>query len=97
MLAREEYGVLAWDARAHGESDGEISTLGYKEVLDVKAALDFALAQPEIKHVGAWGGSIGGATMIRAAAEFPQIEALVVDSSFSSVDVKLIFSRRIRW
>lgn len=91
MLAREEYGVLAWDARAHGESGGEISTLGYKEVLDVKAALDFALAQPEIKHIGAWGGSMGGATMIRAAAEFPQIEALIVDSSFSSVDAEIDF------
>src|SRR6266508_3004127 len=35
MLAKKGYGVLAWDARAHGESDGEISTIGYLEVLDV--------------------------------------------------------------
>ena len=53
MLARKDYGVLAWDARAHGESDGEISTIGYLEVLDVKAALDHALAQPGVEHVGA--------------------------------------------
>lgn len=31
MLAKEGYGVLAWDARAHGMSDGDISTVGYKE------------------------------------------------------------------
>jgi len=91
MLAQEDYGILAWDARAHGESDGEISTLGYSEVLDVKAALDFALAQPNVNHIGAWGGSMGAATMIRAAAEFPQIEALVADSSFSSVDAEVDF------
>ncbi len=91
LLAREGYGVLAWDARAHGESGGEICTLGYREVLDVKAALGFALTQPEVKHVGAWGGSMGGATMIRAAAEFPQIGALVVDSSFASVDAEIDF------
>jgi fermentation-respiration switch protein FrsA (DUF1100 family) len=91
LLAKKGYGVLAWDARAHGESDGDISTLGYLEVLDVKAALDFALGQPEVKHIGAWGGSMGGATMIRATAKFPQIEALVVDSSFASLDAEVDF------
>ncbi len=85
MIAKHGYGVLAWDARAHGESEGVISTIGYREVLDVKAALDFALAQPGVEHVGAWGGSMGGATLIRATASLPQIEALVVDSSFSSL------------
>lgn len=91
MLVKKGFGVLAWDARAHGESGGEISTLGYKEVLDVKAALDFVLAQPGVLHIGGWGGSMGGATMIRAAAEFPQIQALVVDSSFSSLDEEVDF------
>jgi fermentation-respiration switch protein FrsA (DUF1100 family) len=86
LLAKADYGVLAWDARAHGESDGEISTVGYFEVLDVKAGFDYVTAQPNIEHIGAWGGSMGGATMIRAAAQFPQIEALVVDSPYSSLD-----------
>ncbi len=91
LLAKEGYGVLAWDARAHGESDGDISTLGYLEILDVKAALDFALSQPDVEHIGAWGGSMGGATMIRATAEFLQIEALVVDSSFVSLEAEVDF------
>jgi fermentation-respiration switch protein FrsA (DUF1100 family) len=91
MLVKKDYGVLAWDARAHGESDGKISTIGYLEVLDVKAALGYALAQSNVKHVGAWGGSMGGATLISAAAEFPQIEALFVDSSFDSLDNEFDF------
>ena len=86
MLTKTGYGVLAWDARAHGKSDGEISTVGYYEVLDVKAALKYVLARPGIEHIGAWGGSMGGATMIRATAQFPEIEALVVDSPYSSLD-----------
>jgi fermentation-respiration switch protein FrsA (DUF1100 family) len=86
LLARKKYGVLSWDARAHGESDGDISTIGYLEVLDVKAALDYAQAQTGVEHIGAWGGSMGGATMIRAAAQFPQIEALFIDSSFTSLE-----------
>jgi fermentation-respiration switch protein FrsA (DUF1100 family) len=86
MFVKKGYGIVAWDARAHGESGGEVSTLGYREILDAKAALDFALAQGGVEHIGAWGGSMGGATLIRAAAEYPQIEALVVDSSFSSLE-----------
>ena len=86
LLAKKGYGVLAWDARAHGESDGKISTIGYLEVLDVKAALRYVLTQPDVKHIGAWGGSMGGATLIRAAADFPEIEALFIDSSFASLD-----------
>jgi fermentation-respiration switch protein FrsA (DUF1100 family) len=91
LLAKKDYGLLAWDARAHGESDGEISTIGYLEVLDVKAALEYALAQPGVEHVGAWGGSMGGATLIRAAAQYPEIEALVVDSSFTSLSDEFDF------
>ena len=91
MLAKKGYGVLSWDARAHGESDGEISTVGYLEVLDVKAALDFVLTQPDVSHVGAWGGSMGGATLIRATAQFLEIEALFVDSSFASLNDEFNF------
>jgi len=91
ILAKEGYGVMSWDARAHGESDGEISTIGYLEVLDVRAALDYVLAQPHVKHIGAWGGSMGGATLIRAAADFPEIEALWIDSSFASLDAEFDF------
>lgn len=85
MLVRKGYGVLAWDARAHGKSGGEISTIGYAEVLDVKAALKYVQAQPGVAHIGAWGGSMGGSTLIRAAVQFPQIEALFVDSAFPSL------------
>ena len=91
MLVKRDYGVLAWDARAHGESDGMFSTFGYLEVLDVKSGLDYALAQPGVRHIGAWGGSMGGATFIRATAQFPQIEALFVDSSFDSLEDEFNF------
>ena len=91
LLAKKGYGVLSWDARAHGESDGEISTIGYLELLEVRAALDYVRTQPEVNHIGAWGGSMGAATLIRATAQFPQIEALFVDSSFASLNDEFDF------
>ena len=91
MLVRKGYGVLAWDARAHGLSGGESTTIGYSEVLDAKTALKYVLAQPGVEHIGAWGGSMGGATMIRATVQFPEIEALFVDSSFASLSEEFDF------
>lgn len=85
LFARHGYGVLAWDFRAHGASQGELSTLGYNEALDVMAAVDFARAQPGVRHVGAWGGSMGAAAVIRAAAQDPRIEAVVADSGYSTL------------
>ena len=85
LFASHGYGVIAWDFRAHGKSEGEFSSLGYYEMLDAKAALDFVLAEPGVEHVGAWGGSMGAVTMIRATAHYPQIEALVADSPFATL------------
>lgn len=86
MFAQSGYGVLAWDFRAHGASGGEFSTLGYYEQLDVEAALDYALAQPDVEHVGAWGGSMGAATIILTAAKRTEIEAVVSDSAFPTLE-----------
>jgi fermentation-respiration switch protein FrsA (DUF1100 family) len=86
MFARQGYGVLAWDFRAHGQSGGETCSLGYYEQLDVEAALDYALIQPEVEHIGAWGGSMGAATVILTAAKRPEIEAVVSDSAYPSLE-----------
>lgn len=85
-LARHGYGVLSWDARAHGTSGGETSTIGYFEVFDVEGALAYALRQPSVLHVGALGQSMGAVAIIQAAARHPEIEAVVADSAFTTLD-----------
>ena len=86
MFVENGYGVLAWDFRAHGDSEGEISSLGYYEQLDVEAALDFALAQDGVEHIGAWGGSMGGATVLLTASKRTEIKAVIADSAFPSLE-----------
>lgn len=90
FFARHGYGVLSWDARAHGASEGETCTWGVREVRDVEAALEFTRKQPEIDGIGAYGQSMGGATLIEAAAVYPQIEALVADSAFTAIEEMLV-------
>jgi fermentation-respiration switch protein FrsA (DUF1100 family) len=96
MFAKNGYGVLAWDARAHGTSGGETCSLGFYEQLDAEAALAYALSQPDVEHVGAWGGSMGAATMILAAAEHPEIEAVVSDSAFPALEDVIRLNTPIR-
>ena len=79
FFARHGYGVLSWDARAHGESEGEISTWGVRELRDVQAAIEFVQRQEGVSRLGAYGQSMGGATLIQAAASFLEIEVLVAD------------------
>ncbi len=89
FFAKHGYGVVSWDFRAHGVSDGDLCTLGYYEVRDVEAALDFALQQTSVKSVGVWGESMGGATAILAAAKRQEIKAVIADSAFPTLEGEL--------
>lgn len=88
VLYDHGYGALLLDLRSHGESGGELSTLGYYEPRDVRAALDFLLIQPEVNpdHIGIFGESLGAITAIRAAAQMPELGAVVAQSAFTSIE-----------
>ena len=57
MLARHGYGVLLYDARGAGESDGRQNSYGWGWTHDVEGALDFLAARPEVdrERIGALG------------------------------------------
>jgi fermentation-respiration switch protein FrsA (DUF1100 family) len=86
-LSKRGYYALLFDFRAHGESGGSRSSLGYHEQKDVAAALAFLKARPGIdpKRIGIYGFSLGASTAILAAAASPAFSAIVVDSAFSSL------------
>jgi len=88
------YGVIAFDFRAHGLSEGEVCTLGFQELLDAEAALAYLLHQPAVQRIGVWGSSMGAVTAIRLAARHPEIGAVVADSGFASLE-GLMRSRRL--
>jgi len=89
FFAQSGFGTVTWDFRAHGESEGEVCTMGYQEAMDVEAALDFALSQPDLDMVGALGESMGAAAIIQAAARRPEIAAMVADSSFAALEEEI--------
>ncbi len=85
ILAEAGYHLALIDLRGHGQSEGNEATYGYREALDVQAAIDYLDARPEIEQIGALGTSYGGAAVARAAAIDPRLRAVVIESSFSSL------------
>ncbi|GAB3255089.1 hypothetical protein GCM10027347_15910 [Larkinella harenae] len=62
------YNTLLFDFRAHGNSEGNICTIGYRETNDLKAAYDFVVRGGE-KNIILWGVSMGAATILKAIPE----------------------------
>jgi dienelactone hydrolase len=79
MLADHGYGVLLFDRRGEGESDGDPNILGWQGERDVHAAVDFLQRQPGVdsERIGAIGLSVGGEMLIEAAAESTALKAIV--------------------
>jgi len=86
-LSRRGYAVLLFDFRAHGESGGSRTSLGYHEQEDTLAALSYLKTRDDVdpRRIGIYGFSLGGSTAILAAAKFEGFRAVVADSAFTSL------------
>jgi pimeloyl-ACP methyl ester carboxylesterase len=80
-LHRAGYGVLMYDQRALGESEGEKRSYGLKDVRDVPGAVEFLLGCEEVDphRIGILGLSLGGQIALRAAAADTRLAAVAAD------------------
>ncbi len=80
-LANQGYGVLFYDQRASGESEGDMRSWGWLDVADVDTALAYLQARPEVdaNKIGIFGSSTGAEIAIAAAARNPDIAAVGAD------------------
>ncbi len=88
-VARRGYVVLVAERRGYGGSEGQSVEIGEPlsarrwsvraEVRDVLSAMDFLAAQPGVdrKRIALIGKSLGGAVSLLAAAERPEVRAVV--------------------
>ena len=87
VLADDGFGVLLYDARGHGRSQGRAMDFGWYGDLDVAAAVDFVAGQADVKpgRVAALGLSMGGEEALGAAASDPRIRAVVAEGGTTRV------------
>jgi uncharacterized protein len=80
MLYKHGYGLLMYDQRASGESDGDTRSLGWRDIPDLKEAVAWLANHPEAKQIGVYGCSMGGAISLAGSVGVPAIHALAADA-----------------
>ncbi len=99
-----DWNILMFDFRAHGQSEGSMTTIGYHEYKDVIAATQFM--HEAVKDTSAktlpfiiLGLSMGGAAAPKAIEHEPGLcNALIIDSTYAHMDKTLskVFSAKSR-
>ncbi len=81
-----EFNLFYFDNRAHGESEGEITTIGFLETIDFEAALRYLKEhRPQsLARLGVFGMSMGAAVAVMAMPDHPELKAAVLESPFPS-------------
>ncbi len=80
------FNLMYFDFRALGESGGKTSSIGYLELKDVAAAVQFLKeTRPQFcERIGLYGLSMGGMVAICEAARNPEIVCVVAEASYYS-------------
>lgn len=79
------YNVCMIDFRAHGESEGEVCTIGYIESKDVKAAYDYVAKLGE-KNIILYGISLGAAAIMKAINDYNiQPSKIILEMPFGTL------------
>lgn len=86
-----EDNILIFDYRAHGESQGDYTTIGFYEKDDVLAAYKFLEVHEQTKNLPIFGVgvSMGAVSLLGAAAHGASFKGLVIDSAFKKLDEQL--------
>jgi pimeloyl-ACP methyl ester carboxylesterase len=82
LLLQRGFSVLLPDLRAHGESSGNYTTFGYREAADVVAAIAWVKQHSGGGPIVLFGYSAGAVAVLHAAAQSPDVAAVVVDSPY---------------
>lgn len=85
-LVAEGYNVLMFDFRNCGESEGNVTSVGQFEVLDLLGAVDLVKSRPELdQDIVLFGFSMGAATSILAGARESAVAAVIADAPFADL------------
>lgn len=85
FLHQAGFSVFIFDFRGHGDSAGHTISFGYNEARDVRGAVTYLRQRHEVKHILACAFSMGGSALLHAMPDLPEVEGVVVDSTFADM------------
>jgi uncharacterized protein len=82
-LQDHQYNVFIFDFAAHGAVGG-VTTFGFREADEVRAALDALAARSDVdaSRFGLWGYNLGAYAALREAERDARVRAMVLDSVY---------------
>jgi hypothetical protein len=83
LLVRHGYGVLLYDARGRGKSEGQQNAFGWGWTQDIAGAIAFLKSRPEVdaRRIGGLGLSTGADALVQAAGQGADLRAVVADGA----------------
>jgi uncharacterized protein len=83
MLVRHGYGVLLYDRRGEGKSEGDPNGWGWDFDKDIRAGIDFLERRADVEEgsIGGLGLSVGGEMMLQTAAGTDRLAAVVSEGA----------------
>jgi fermentation-respiration switch protein FrsA (DUF1100 family) len=83
LLVRHGYGVLLFDRRGEGASEGDPNAFGWKGERDLHAAVRYLRSRDDVDpdRIGGIGLSVGGEMLIHAAAQSDAFRAVVSEGA----------------
>jgi alpha-beta hydrolase superfamily lysophospholipase len=96
LLKAAGYSTLLMDFQASGESPGEAITFGWRERLDVIAAVQLLKDKLPGERIGIIGTSMGGAATVLAAPSL-DVQAAVLEAVYPALDVAVANRLRVRF
>lgn len=86
LVTDQGYGALLFDLRNHGVSEGTVTTLGLSETIDVVSAVSFVRSRAADAKIALFGHSMGAGASLLAAAKTPEVDAVIVESPYTSLE-----------
>lgn len=78
-----DYNIVLYDHRYFGESSGHISTLGIKEVEDVKTVINYVNKRFPEQKIALYGFSLSASTMLMTKEK---VDAIIADSPYANLE-----------
>jgi len=87
-LKNSGYNLFLFNQRGHGVSDYNLFSLGLRESIDLKEAMDKLILKPEIdvNRIGIYGETSGAYLALQAGVGNPKVRVLVLDSAYKNIN-----------